>query len=167
MNVIKLYKESFSVIGKKGSEADGGGFVTELWKKANQDIREILPLAKRRGPEGLVSCWGLRSDSALNLQEWGDGGDGLYLAGVEVENDTFAPLGWSKWTVPASNYVSVQVEGKTADAIREAREYIRKKGLEITGAYFEYMNPLAPGQLQLFFPVKDKEKFVFPPLNQR
>lgn len=167
MVINKCSKAAFSVIGKKGSTADGEKFITALWEKANRDISEVMPLAKRSRQGLMISCWGLRSDSSMNFGEWENDTDGLYLAGVEVKDDALAPFGWTKWTIPASNYVYIKVDGKQKAAVREAREYIEKKGLEITGAYHEYMNPMEPGQLYLFFPVKDKEKFVFPAPNQK
>ena len=160
MTIKKAHKKAFTVIGKKGSTADGLGFVGELWKKANGSMEEILPLIKR-DKEGMpVGCWGIRSNMAGDLGEW-ENDEGMYLAGVEVKDDALAPFGWTKWTIPASNYVSVFVEGRKADAVKEAKAYIEKAGLDVTGAYHEYMNPILPGQVFLFFPVKDRESFVF------
>lgn len=167
MVINKCYKAAFSVIGKKGTTEDGEGFIANLWKKANHDMRDVLPLAKRDKKGQLAGCWGLMSDNSMKFREWKDGTKGLYLAGVEVQDDAVAPYGWVKWTVPASNYVYIRVEGKTKDAIEEAKTYIDQKGLIISGAHHEYMNPAETGQLYLFFPVKDKEAFFFPAPNQK
>ncbi len=155
MLIQKCHKDAFTVIGKKGSTADGIGFVGELWKKANGGMKEIVSLMKRDKKGVPVGCWGLRSDLSGGFGEWEDG-EGLYLAGVEAKEGACAPFGWTKWTVPASNYVSVHVEGKKADAIEEAMAYMEKAQLAAKGAYHEYMNPLVPGQMILFFPVEDK-----------
>ncbi|MBE6597943.1 MAG: GyrI-like domain-containing protein [Ruminococcaceae bacterium] len=160
MVIKRLHKSAFTVIGKKGSTEDGNGFVAELWKKANAEMEEIFPLIKRDKKGKPIGCWGLRSDFSGELGEWEDG-KGLYLAGVEVKEDSFAPFGWTKWTVPESNYISIRVEGKKAEAVKEALAYIEKLHLTVNGAYHEYMNPLAPGQTFLFFPVKDKDAFIF------
>ena len=161
MIINKCHKAAFSVIGKMGSTDDGPKFVAGLWMQANAEMNAIIRLAKRDKKGIPVGCWGLRSDFGKQLAEWEDG-RGLYLAGVEVPNSAAAPAGFEKWDVPASNYVSVKVDGEIEDAVREVKEYTEKAGLDIAGAYFEYMNIVEPG-LILFFPVKDKEKFVFPP----
>lgn len=160
MVISKSHKKAFTVIGKKGSTEDGLGFVGELWKKANSGMEEVLPLIKRDKKGKPVGCWGIRSGFSGDFGEW-ENDEGLYLAGVEVNDDALAPFGWTKWVVPESNYVSIRVEGKKADAVKDALAYIKRAGLKVTGAYHEYMNPLAPGQVFLFFPVQDYEAYVF------
>lgn len=160
MVINKCYKESFSVIGKKGTSEDGRGYIADLWKKANHDIRDVLPLAKRNKNGNLIGCWGIRNDKSMKFKEWDK--EGFYLAGVEVENDAVAPYGWIKWTLPASNYVYIKVEGKTSEALAEAKKYIDEKGLEACGAYQEFMAPEETGQLYIFIPVNEKNVFFFP-----
>jgi len=160
MNIKKCLKDEFAVIGKVGKTSDGEDFVNGLWKKANEGVNEIASLVKRDGNGVPVGFWGLRSAEKMPLAEWADGEEGMYLAGLEVKNDAYAPLGWIKWVVPASVYVSVQVEGKIEDAVREVKKYCEKNQLIIKGAYHEYMNAFLPGQLILFFPVVEKSIFI-------
>ncbi len=161
MVINRCHKKAFTVIGKKGSTNEGPGFTGELWKRANESMEEILPLIKRDNKGTPVGCWGIRSDMSGELGEW-ENGEGLYLAGVEVKDDAPAPLGWTKWTVPESNYISIRVEGTKAAAVKEATAYIERLSITISGAYHEYMNPLVPGQVFLFFPVHEEKKdFVF------
>ena len=46
MQIEKIVKPSFSVIGKQGSTADGAQFVAALWADANAHFAEIAHLAK-------------------------------------------------------------------------------------------------------------------------
>ena len=39
MKVEKTTKESFCVIGKEGSTADGEGFISLLWENANMSLK--------------------------------------------------------------------------------------------------------------------------------
>lgn len=161
MKIQRLRKDTFTVIGKQGTTADGEDFVNALWKKANEGADEIASLIKRDGKGIPVGFWGLRSSLETPFAEWKDG-EGLYLAGLEVKDDSFAPMGWSKWVVPASVYVSIEVEKSIEAAVREVEAYVKKNKLIITGAYHEYMNALLPGRLILFFPVKEKSIYILP-----
>ncbi len=162
MIINKCYKDSFSVIGKKGDTNEGSGMIASLWKKANHDMPDVMPLAKRGKKGVLAGCWGLRSVYSIKFKEWENDEKGLYLAGVEVSDDAVAPYGWVKWTVPASNYVYIKVEGPSKDAVAAAEAYIQEKKLDRAGAYFEYMAPEETGQLYLFFPVAERNVFFFP-----
>jgi len=160
MVIQRCRKGEFAVIGKKGSTSDGEDFVNVLWRKTNTGMDEIADLTDRDRNGVPVGFWGLRSASDMSFSEWEDG-EGLYLAGVEAKLDAFAPMGWTKWVIPASSYVSVEVEGSIEKAVEEVKKYAKKNKLTITGAYHEYMNAFLPGKLLLFFPVTEPTSFVF------
>ncbi len=161
MNIKRCRKEAFTVIGKQGTTRDGEDFVNVLWKKANEGMDQIASLVKRDRMGAPVGFWGIRSSLTVPLNEW-ENGEGLYLAGLEVEDGSFAPLGWTKWELPASSYVSVEVEDSIEKAVSAVKDYAEKNELIIKGAYYEYMNVFLPGKLLLFFPVKEKSIHLFP-----
>lgn len=47
IKIEKCIKSSFSVIGKEGSTKEGSGFVSKLWKNANNYFNEVEFLAKK------------------------------------------------------------------------------------------------------------------------
>ena len=47
MDIQRIRKESFCVIGKEGSTEQGAGFVQRLWQSANGQFTEIEAVAKR------------------------------------------------------------------------------------------------------------------------
>jgi predicted transcriptional regulator YdeE len=159
MNIKRCRKEEFTVIGKQGNTNEGEDFVNALWKKANEGMNEIASLVKCDGRGMPVGFWGIRSSFTTPFAEW-ENGEGLYMAGLEAKDGSFAPMGWTKWVIPESVYVSVQVEGTIEAAVSEVKKYCEKNHLIITGAYHEYMNVFLPGQLILFFPVKEKSVFI-------
>lgn len=80
------------------------GFIQRLWNKANGHFAEIKHLAKRAEDGSLVGIWGAMSDRTHSYLPWEDNfSEGLYLAGIECEDEAEAPLGWTKWTIPSSN----------------------------------------------------------------
>ena len=54
MNIGKVTKGPFTVIGKEGSTLDGEGFIQKLWQDANAHFDEIAGLAKRDEQGDLV-----------------------------------------------------------------------------------------------------------------
>lgn len=106
MNLEKMTKQSFVVIGKEGSTRDGPGFIGRLWENANSHFDEIQHLAKRDAGGNLVGIWGAMSDCSRSfLTRQKDFSEGLYLAGVECEDGAQPPEGWGKWTVPSYEYL--------------------------------------------------------------
>lgn len=96
-----INKESFAVIGKLGSTADGDGFIAKLWQEANAHFEEVSSLAKKNPNGSFAGFLGLMSDFEMNFAPWEDGfSKGLYLAGVEVEKSAEPPKGWVKWVSP-------------------------------------------------------------------
>lgn len=96
MKIEKCEKESFVVIGKEGSTADGAGFIQRLWDDANSNFEEVRHLAKKDENENICGIWGAMSDLSRSFNPWEDFSRGLYLAGVECENDARVPEGWTK-----------------------------------------------------------------------
>ncbi len=144
-------KESFSVIGKLGSTEDGEGFIGKLWQSANDGFEEVAPLAKKTESGGFAGFWGLMSDCEMRFLPWENGfTKGLYLAGVEVEEQAEAPSGWVKWTSPAYEYL---VAESGPEAFTRALEEIEKRGLQLVGAVYDYTDPQT-GKNYQYFPIR-------------
>lgn len=47
----------------------------------------------------ISGIWGAMSDFSRSFQPWEDFSKGLYLAGVECNEDAEAPDGWTKWVI--------------------------------------------------------------------
>ena len=47
LNIQKIVKPSFAVIGIEGSTDDGEGFIPMLWSDANAHFDEVSPVASR------------------------------------------------------------------------------------------------------------------------
>lgn len=113
MNIQKVTKESFVLIGREGSSADGAGFVQTLWEEANSRFGEVAHLAKRDDEGNLVGIWGAMSDLSRSFKPWEENfSKGLYLAGVECGDDAQPPEGWTKWIVPGYEYLCAECEGE-------------------------------------------------------
>ncbi|KEZ84796.1 transcriptional regulator, partial [Clostridium sulfidigenes] len=57
MKIEKCIKSSFSVIGKEGSTKEGSGFVSKLWKDANNHFDEVDFLAKKDEKGNVLGVW--------------------------------------------------------------------------------------------------------------
>lgn len=146
-------KDSFSVIGKEGSTEDGANFIQTLWNDANQHFPEITALAKKDSNGNFVGFWGAMTDFSRSYQPWEEGfSKGLYLAGVEVEDDAVAPAGWTKWTMPASEYLVVKVTGP--ETFSQVIQYMKENQIELAGAVYDYNDPSENGQGYMYFPTK-------------
>jgi predicted transcriptional regulator YdeE len=96
------------------------------------------------------------SDETLSFMPWTDGfSRGLYLAGVEVYEDTPVPEGWVKWVMPARKYLVTEVQPENYGKIFETviKSLIPGLGLRLAGAVCDFTEP-ATGQNKLFFPVE-------------
>lgn len=151
MNMERLEKASFAVIGKEGSTLDGGGFVQRLWADANSHFEEIQHLAKRNEQGDVVGIWGAMSDFSRSFLPWEDFRDGLYLAGVECETGAEAPAGWTKWVVPGFAYVRVECEAD--DTFPRAIKYLEEHNIPLVGAVHDFTCPQT-GKSYMYFPVK-------------
>lgn len=144
-------KERFAVIGKLGSTEEGEGFIQRLWQEANAHFEEVAPLAKKTEDGAFAGFWGLMSDKALRFLPWeNDFSEGLYLAGVEVEDSAEAPEGWVKWVSPGYEYLVAEAGPA---AFSQALEYLKENGMELAGAVYDYTDPKTGTGYQ-FFPVR-------------
>ena len=145
-----------AIIGKEGLCTKEKNTAQDLWRQANSDFREIADLGMKNADGSFVGFWGAMSDETLSFLPWTDDfSRGLYLAGVEVYEDTPVPDGWVKWVMPARKYLVTEVH---SESYRELFEYVIKSlipelGLRLAGAVCDFTEP-STGQNKLFFPVE-------------
>lgn len=152
MDIQTCVMDSFSVIGKEGSTIDGKDVVQNLWQDANAHFKEIAELAKKDEKGNPVGFWGAMSDFSHSFKPWEDAFTmGLYLAGVEVNDDAEAPLGWVKWTIPAFEYLYVKDDNPSI--FLEVIEYLNENNISLAGAIQEFNCP-ETGHVYLFFPIR-------------
>ena len=153
MELNKCIKESFSVIGKEGSTNDGNGFIQKLWQDANENFGEVAHLGKRDNEGNILGIWGAMSDFSHSFKPWEDNfSKGIYLAGVEVKDDAIAPKGWTKWTIPAYEYIYVKFD--EPDIFPKVIEYLKENNLDLVGAVNDFNCPKENGQAYMFFPIR-------------
>ena len=96
------------------------------------------------------------SDETMSFMPWTDDfSRGLYLAGIEVYEDTPVPDGWVKWVMPARKYLVTEVTPESYGEIFRNVIYslIPELGMKLAGAVCDFTEP-ATGQNKLFFPVE-------------
>ena len=148
----RIIKPAFAVIGMEGSTADGHGFIPALWEKANSRFGEVAALAKTNEDGSLCGVWGAMTDMSRSFRPWEDGfSRGLYLAGVECEDDAVVPEGWIKWTIPGFEYLRAECTSQTVFA--DMLEYLKKQGMELAGAVQDFTDPKT-GRNYMLFPTK-------------
>ena len=152
MNIDMISKPAFSVIGKEGSTTVGVDFIQRLWAEANACFDEVSNLAKRDENGIPVGIWGAMTDFSCSFRPWEDGfSRGLYLAGVECEDDAVAPEGWVKWTIPGFEYLRAECTSQTVFA--DMLEYLKEQGMELAGAVQDFTDPKT-GRNYMLFPTK-------------
>ena len=152
MDIQKIQKPSFGVIGKEGFTNQGEGFVQRLWQDANGHFEEIQHLAKRDATGNLAGIWGAMTDFSREFYPWEkDFTEGLYLAGVECEKDAPVPEGWVKWNVPGFEYLAIKCEDNVG--FPEMMQYLTSHGIVLAGAVQDFTNP-ATGESYMYFPIK-------------
>ena len=152
MQIEKITKPSFTVIGRQGSTRDGEGFIMRLWEAANAHFGEIAPIVKKDAAGVPVGFWGAMSDFSLSFRPWENGfSEGLYLAGAEVEDGAHAPEGWTKWQVPG--YVYLRVKNDAPDIFPKMLQYLEEHGLTLQGAVHDFTDP-KDGAGYMCFPVE-------------
>lgn len=152
MNIKRLEKAGFAVIGMEGSTREGEGFIERLWQKANSRFGEVAHLAQKDDAGDVIGIWGVMTGLKREFEPWANGfTEGYYLAGVECAEDAEPPKGWTKWTVPAFEYVCVENEGP--DTFGNMLEYMDKSGLELAGAVHDFTCPKT-GKGYMFFPIR-------------
>ena len=152
MNIEKIEKKTFAVMGKEGSTLDGPGFIQNLWAEANSHFSEVSSLAKTDEQGNLAGIWGAMTDFSRNFQPWEDGfSKGFYLAGIECMDDAEPPEGWSKWIVPGFEYLRVVCDH---DGIfSEMIAYLQANSLTLSGAVHDFTCPKT-GINYLYFPIR-------------
>ena len=147
----RIIKPSFTVIGKEGSTRDGEGFIQRLWSDANAHFEEVAPLAKRDAQGDLVGVWGAMTDFTRSFQPWEQGfSQGLYLAGVECVDNAQPPQGWTRWEIPAFEYL--QLECSAPDTFMQGLQLLKDQGLTLAGAVHDFTDPVT-GKMYMMFPV--------------
>ena len=151
MEIKKVIKESFTVIGKEGSTSDGDGFIQKLWENANSHFDQIAHLAKRDGDGTLIGVWGAMSDFTRTFLPWDHFRNGLYLAGAECVDEAQAPDGWVKWVIPGYEYLRAENDGE--DTFSQMLQYLKDNGLSLAGAVHDFTCPKT-GKNYMFFPIR-------------
>lgn len=151
MKIEKCVKKSFAVIGKEGSTSDGEGFIKRLWDNANSHFEEIRHLAKVDENGNLAGIWGAMSDFSRSFNPWENFSKGLYLAGVECNDDADAPYGWTKWIIPGYEYIYVECEN--GDTFSRTIEYLKDNAIALAGAVHDFTCPQT-GKNYMFFPIR-------------
>lgn len=152
MEMEKLIKESFCVIGKLGSTNDGPGFFKALWEDANAHFTEVKDLSKRDESGMFSGFFGAMSDFSMSFKPWENNfSQGLYLAGVESRGDAQAPNGWTKWVIPGFEYIKVQVTD--ASIFPKTIKYLNENNLKLVGAVQDFTDPRT-GNNYMLFPIR-------------
>lgn len=151
MEYERIIKNAFCVIGKVGSSNDGDGFIEKLWQDANQNFHEVAELAKKDENGKLIGVWGAMTDFSFSFLPWEDNfTKGLYMAGVEANEEAIAPIGWKKWIIPGFEYLKVKVEGP--DTFSKMIAYMKEEKIELVAAVQDFTNP-ENGENFMLFPV--------------
>ena len=145
-----------AIIGKEGLCTKEKNVVQDLWQQANSNFSDIADYVMKNTDGSYVGFWGAMSDETKSFMPWTDGfSRGLYLAGVEVYEDTPVPDGWVKWVMPAGKYLVTEVTlesyGETFETVINC--LIPELGMKLAGAVCDFTEP-ATGQNKLFFPVE-------------
>ena len=145
-----------AIIGKKGLCTKEKNVVQDLWQQANSNFSDIADLGMKNADGSFVGFWGAMSDETMSFLPWTDDfSRGLYLAGIEVYEDTPVPDGWVKWVLPARKYLVTEVNperyGETFETV--INSLIPELGMKLAGAVCDFTEP-ATGQNKLFFPVE-------------
>ena len=152
--IIDLPK--IAIIGKEGLCTKEKNTVQALWQQARSSFRDVAELGMKNADGSFVGFWGAMSDETMSFLPWTDDFTrGLYLAGIEVYEDTPVPTGWVKWIMPARKYLMTEVD---PDSYKEAfrtviEQLIPELGMKLAGAVCDFTEP-ATGQNKLFFPVE-------------
>lgn len=151
MKINKCVKGSFVVIGKEGSTSDGENFIQKLWDNANLHFGEVQHLAKKDENGNIGGIWGAMSDFSRSFKPWENFNKGLYLAGVECEDDAEAPGGWTKWRIPGYEYIYVECEND--DTFPKTIEYMKDNNIPLVGAVHDFTCPQT-GKNYMYFPIR-------------
>lgn len=153
MKIDKCIKKSFVVIGKEGSTLDGSDFIQKLWEDATSHFSEVQQLVKRDEHGNIVGIWGIMTDFTRSFKPWADNfSKGLYLAGVECDDNAEAPEGWTKWVVPGYEYIYTECEDD--NTFVQVINYISQKDMALVGAVHDFTCP-ETGKNYMFFLIRN------------
>ena len=144
-----------AIIGQEGLCTKEKNVVRDLWEQANARFGDVADIAMKNADGSYVGFWGAMSDETMSFLPWADDySRGLYLAGIEVYEDTLVPTGWVKWVMPARKYLVIGVDMTSyQETFRDVIDrLIPELGLRLAGAACDFTEP-ATGQNKLFFPV--------------
>lgn len=151
MEIKRIEKPGFPVIGKQGSTEDGEGFIQRLWDEANSGFAQVQPLARLTEDGKLAGIWGAMSDMSLSFAPWEDGfSKGLYLAGIECKDNAQTPEGWTRWDIPGYEYLMAEAG---TDTFPKMLAYLEGEGLELVGAVHDFTCP-ETGKRYMMFPIR-------------
>ena len=86
-----------AIIGREGFCTKEKNEVQNLWEQGNLRFSEVADIGMKNADGSYVGFWGAMSDETMSFMPWTDGfSRGLYLAGIEVYEDTEVPAGWVK-----------------------------------------------------------------------
>ena len=148
-----------TIIGKEGLCTKEKNVVQDLWQQANSNFSEIANLGMKNADGSFVGFWGAMSDETMSFMPWTDDfSRGLYLAGIEVYEDTPAPDGWVKWVLPARKYLVTEVTPESyGETFRNVIDcLIPKLGMKLAGAPYVILPNRRPGRINCFSPWREK-----------
>lgn len=90
------------------------------------------------------------SDFSRSFHPWENFNKGLYLAGVECNDNAEAPDGWTKWIIPSYEYIYVERENDTT--FPEVMDYLKNNNIPLVGAVHDFTCPQT-GKNYIFFPI--------------
>ncbi len=151
MKIEKFKKDAFIVIGKEGSTHSGEGFIQKLWEDANSHFGEIEQLVKKDENGSICGIWGAMSDFSRSFSPWEDFSRGLYLAGAECLDGAEVPEGWTKWVIPAYEYIVAECENE--NTFTEVINYLKENDIPLAGAVQDFTCS-STGKNYMFFPIK-------------
>ncbi|MGI6509776.1 MAG: GyrI-like domain-containing protein [Erysipelotrichaceae bacterium] len=156
MQIEKVKKESFVVIGKEGSTSEGEKFILKLWNDFSDHFSEIEHLAKKDEEGKLLGFWGAMSDFSHSFKPWEKNfTQGYYLAGVECNDDAVAPEGWTKWVIPGYHYLRILTDRE--EALLKVLDYLNFSNINLVGAIHDFTCPKT-GKDYMYVPVKALKK---------
>lgn len=155
MEFLHCEMPSFVVIGKEGLSGKDPDWIKKLWTDLNTHLEEVLDLALKDSNGNLAGFWGAMTDVSRSFLPWSDDlKHGYYLAGIQVRKECKVPKGWSRWVIPAFEYIYTKVEGDYDTYLKAGLDTLENQDLVLAGAIQEYNCPEEDGQLYLFFPIR-------------
>ena len=152
MNFEKCTLPALTIIGHEGSTQDGPGFIQKLWADSTAHFDEIAPLVKRSTDGTPAGFWGAMSDRSRAFQPWENNfSEGLYLAGAECIDGAEPPAGWTKWIIPAYEYLKADCD--QPDSFPRAMAHLAEIGLSLAGAVHDFTDPRT-GRNYLLIPIR-------------